>query len=61
MLKRFGLIILIGIILLLIIGARDVRGLESLSYAVAIGIDKGTENLLRLSLQFSAPSSGDSR
>ena len=61
MIKRFSIITLIGIILFSITGTYDVRGLESLSYAVAIGIDKGDENLLRLSLQFPAPSSGDSR
>ena len=61
MIKRFSIITLIGIILFSVTGTYDVRGLESLSYAVAIGLDKGEENLLRLSLQFSAPSSGDSR
>ena len=61
MIKRFSIITLIGIILITITGSYDVKGLESLSYAVAIGLDKGEENLLRLSLQFSAPGSGDSR
>lgn len=61
MIKRFSIITLIGILLFSITGTYDARGLESLSYAVAIGIDKGNENLIRLSLQFSAPGSGDER
>lgn len=61
MIKRFSIITLIGLILFSITGTYDVKGLESLSYAVAIGLDKGEENLIRLSLQFSAPGSGDSR
>lgn len=60
MIKRFSIITLVGIILFSITGSYDAKGLESLSYAVAIGLDKGEENLLRLSLQFSAPGSGDS-
>lgn len=61
MVKRFSIITIIGILLFAITGSYDARGLESLSYAVAIGVDKGNENLLRLSLQFSAPGSGGSR
>ena len=60
MIKRFFSITFIGIVFFLLSGAIDARGLEDLSYAVAIGIDKGEENLLRLSLQFPSPSSGDS-
>ena len=44
MIKRFSIITLIGIILFSVTGTYDVRGLESLSYAVAIGLDKGEEN-----------------
>jgi len=61
MIKRFSIITLIGILLFSITGSYDARGLESLSYAVAIGVDKGNESLLRLSLQFSAPGSGSNR
>lgn len=61
MIKRFFIIAIIVILLFVLVNSHDARGLESLSYAVAIGIDKGTENLLRLSLQFSAPGSGNSR
>ncbi len=61
MIKHFSIIIIIVIFFFNIIVSHDARGVESLSYAVAIGIDKGTENLLRLSLQFSAPDSGNSR
>ena len=61
MTKRLFLIFLICILLFLVSGSYDARGLEDLSYAVAIGLDKGTDNLLRLSLQFSAPGSGSRR
>ena len=61
MIKNLSLIMITCIFLFLVSGAYDARGLESLSYAVAIGLDTGDDNLLRLSLQFSAPSSGSSR
>ena len=58
MIKHFIVLSFFVIILFSITGCYDARGLETLSYAVAIGIDKGNDNLLRLSLQFAAPSSG---
>ena len=61
MLKRFSIITLIGILLFSITGSYDTRGLENLSYAIAIGLDKGNENKLRLSLQFPASDSGSNR
>ena len=61
MIKRLFIIAIISVLLFMVASSHDARSLESLSYAVAIGIDKGSENLLRLSLQFSAPSSGNSR
>ena len=61
MIKRFILILFLGVLLFSLTGCYDARGVESLSYAVAIGLDKGNDNLLRLSLQFAAPSSDGSR
>ena len=61
MIKRISIMTIVGILLFTISGANDARRLENLSYAVAIGIDKGNESLLRLSIQFPAPDSGGSR
>lgn len=61
MIKRCAILLLLSILLLSLTGCYDARGLESLSYAVAIGLDKGTDNLLRLSLQFAAPGSDGGR
>lgn len=61
MIKRFIALLILSVLLFSLTGCYDARGVESISYAVAIGLDKGQDNLLRLSLQFAAPSSGGSR
>lgn len=61
MIKRFIILLFLGVLLFSLTGCYDARGVESLSYAVAIGLDKGNNNLLRLSLQFAAPSSDSGR
>lgn len=38
-------------------GCSERNSIEGLAYVVAIGIDKGDNNLLKLSLQFATPSS----
>lgn len=58
MIKRCIALLLVSLLLFSLTGCYDARGLETLSYAVAIGIDKGNDNLLRLSIQFAAPGSG---
>lgn len=53
MLKKIFTIILILIFCLFTLtGCYNAQGLEALAYAVAIGIDKGENDKIRLSLQF---------
>ena len=62
--KALGIILLLVFSLVSLTGCYDTRALESLSYVIAIGLDKGNDNKLRLTLQFASPdsnsSSGDS-
>lgn len=44
----------------LLTGCTQKATLEDLAYVIAIGIDKGEDNLLKLSLQFATPSSSSS-
>ena len=57
-------IILLFIILLLplffLTGCSEDTSIENLAYVIAIGIDKGENNLLKLSLQFATPESASS-
>ncbi len=55
MIRHFIVLLLLPLMLFSLTGCYDARGVETLSYAVAIGIDKGNSNLLRLSLQFASP------
>ena len=58
--KIFAILILV---LLLIISSANyygIKGIDNLAYVVAIGLDIGDEENLRLSLQISVPSSDDS-
>lgn len=41
-------------------GCAEIRGLDSFSYVIAIGFDKGTSNALKLTLQFALPSNSSS-
>lgn len=51
--KRIFVIILILVFCLTTLsGCYSAEGLETLAYAVAIGIDKGENDKIRLSLQF---------
>ena len=58
--RYVALILIFTILLFSLTGCYDVRPIETLSYAVAIGLDKGTNNLLRLSLQFASPGNSSS-
>ena len=53
MLKKI-LVIILTLILCsyFLTGCYSAEGLETLAYAVAIGIDKGENDIIRLSLQF---------
>lgn len=53
--KYIALLLIFSMLLFSLTACYDARSLESLSYAVAIGLDKGNNNLLRLSLQFASP------
>lgn len=58
--KIFAIIILA---LLLVISSANyygIKGIDNLAYVVAIGLDKGDGQNLKLSLQISVPNSGDS-
>lgn len=68
MLKKLFLIIIIIILCIsTLTGCYSAQGIETLAYAVAIGIDKGEHDKIRLSLQFallsnnSGESSGSSQ
>lgn len=56
--KIISLCLILILSLFLLTGCYDARGVETLAYAVAIGLDKGENNILKLSIQFA--SSGDS-
>ena len=58
--KIITLLLTLSILTFSLTGCYDSRTIETLSYAVAIGIDKGDNNLLRLSLQFASPGSSSS-
>ena len=62
MLKKFFTMILIIIFCLFTLtGCYSAEGLETLAYAVAIGIDKGEDDKIRLSLQFAVLSKSSRR
>lgn len=58
--KYIFLILILLLSLFCLSGCYDARGVETLAYAVAIGIDKGADDTIRLSLQFAVPTSSDS-
>ena len=61
--KSIAVLLIITIFLFTLTGCYDADGLEALGYAVAIGIDKGENDKIRLSIQFAmlSNSSGGSR
>lgn len=59
--KFLCLFLILTICLFSLTGCYDATGIENLSYAIAIGLDKGKNNVLSLTLQIATPSSiGDS-
>ena len=58
--KYIFLILILLLCMLLLSGCYDARGIETLAYAVALGIDKSNDNTIRLTLQFAVPSASDS-
>lgn len=59
-LKIFFIIILLIFCLIFLSGCYDANSVETLAYAVAIGIDKENLNAIRLTIQFAVPNTSDS-
>ena len=59
--KSLAFILIIIFCLFTLTGCYSAEGLETLAYAVAIGIDKGENNKIRLSLQFAVLSEASRR
>ena len=55
--KYFGLYVILFICLFTLSGCYDARGVEEWTYAIAIGLDKGENNNLKLNIQFATPNS----
>lgn len=58
--KFLCLFLILSICVFSLTGCYDASGIENLSYAIAIGLDKGQNNILKLSIQFATPSAGGS-
>lgn len=58
--KYFLIILILIFSLFLLSGCYDASSVETLAYAVALGIDRIDDNTIRLTLQFAVPSSSDS-
>ena len=59
--KIFTVILIIIFCMFTLTGCYSAEGLETLAYAVAIGIDKGESDKIRLSLQFAVLSNSSRR
>lgn len=58
--KTLSILCILSIILTLLSGCYDARGIEELAYATAIGLDVSENNMLNLTIQISLPNSGTS-
>lgn len=58
--KYIFLILILLLSMFCLSGCYDARGVETLAYAVALGIDKSADDTIRLTLQFAVPTSSDS-
>lgn len=56
--KFLCLFLILSICIFTLTGCYDANGIENLSYAIAIGLDKGENNIIKLSIQFATPSAG---
>ena len=59
-LKIVFIIIILILSLILLSGCYDANSVETLAYAVAIGIDKAENNSIKLTIQFAVPTTSDS-
>mgnify|MGYP000117177770 CR=1 FL=1 len=57
-LKRYLMIVLIGSLCFIFSGCFDSREVDDMAYAMAIGVDKGTANDIKLTLQFASTKGG---
>ncbi|MDR0979343.1 MAG: Ger(x)C family spore germination protein [Lachnospiraceae bacterium] len=55
--NTIAVLLIITVCLFSLTGCYDARSIETLSYAIAIGIDEGETNMLKLTVQFVNPSS----
>lgn len=58
--KYIVLILILLFSLFCLTGCYDSRGIETLAYVVALGIDKSDDDTIRLTFQFAVPTSSDS-
>ncbi len=54
--KLLCLFLILTLCMFSLTGCYDSKGIEDLSYAIALGIDKGENNAIKLSIQFATPS-----
>lgn len=54
-LSLFVIILIVLLIPVLLAGCFDIREIDEMAYPLAIGLDKGEANILRISLQLAAP------
>lgn len=57
--KTIAVLLVLILCLLTLTGCYNAEGLETLAYAVAMGIDKGENNEIKISLQFAIPNNSD--
>lgn len=57
--KVISLLIVLIILLTTLTGCIENRGIENLAYVIALGIDKGTSNSIKLTFQFASTSGKD--
>ena len=57
--KVFAILILALLLVISTSSYYGIKGIDNLAYVVAIGLDKGDNEKIKLSLQISVPNSGD--
>lgn len=57
--KHFFIIVILFFCLMFLSGCYDASSVETLAYAVAIGIDKVEDNVIKLTMQFAVPQTSD--
>jgi spore germination protein KC len=57
--KHIAFFLILIILSTILTGSGGARGVETLAYVVAIGIDKGDTNVIKLTFQFASPTGGE--